>query len=256
MNGRRSIRTLFALVTCLALMTPAAAFGLGTGDDPRPTNDVLSAEEARAKAAEDARFREWLGSRTAVARPGSTRQSQVRPAVVDAPYYYMWTPSHAQERSYWCGPATVQIVADYWGVHASQSAIAGYMGTGPGGTDFSRVDDALRYLTGKSYYYYGPLSTESAFMSHVGYGIVTKHYPMVADVHIHASVWPNYVYDHSGHIIPLEAYDGRYGTIRINDPYNEGSWASGGGATFGHVTYGHQVIWNGVYNHFRRAVVR
>jgi hypothetical protein len=240
-----------ALLMAACLLLPAAAFAAGTGDDPTPTKDVLTRAEAKAKAVQDAKFQEWVARVKA-----SDRAKGAQPAIVDAPYYYMWTPSHAQERTYWCGPATCQVISDWWGPAPSQASIAGLLGTTSSGTDFTKVDETLRLLTGKSYYYYGPLGTESAFMSHVGYGIVTKHYPMATDVHIHASVWPNYNFDHSGHIIPLEAYDGRDGTIRIDDPYNEASWQPGGGSTFGHKTYSHDVIWNGVYNHFRQAVVR
>ncbi len=255
MNVHKKLLAVISLAICAALAAPAAAHANGTGDDPRLTKDTLTLEDAKAKALEDARYEAWLGSKTGRPPARGTSRGRVRPTVVDAPYYYIWTPSHAQERSYWCGPATCQVIDDYWGTMASQLTIANYLGTTTGGTDFSRVDDALRYFTGKSYYYYGPLANESAFMDRVNYGIVSKHYPMATDVKIYGSVWPNYVYDHAGHIIPMEAYDGRYGTIRINDPYNEASWRSGGGSTFGHRTYGNGIIWNGVANHFRRAVI-
>lgn len=179
---------------------------------------------------------------------------EIQPLIVDAPYQYLYTPSHKQERAYWCGPATVQVIDDYLGTHTSQQTYANYMGTTPAGTDFSKVDDALRNYTTSTYYYYGSL-TESRFNTKVKDTLDNHLIPLAADVKIYASVWPNYNYDHSGHIIPLEAFDWRYMTIRINDVYNEADTYSNGGQTYGHKTYGQYVVWNGVYNHFRRAVV-
>jgi hypothetical protein len=74
----------------------------------------------------------------------------------DIPYKYYYTPTHAQERSYWCGPATVQIIDDYWGTPATQTRTRRGSGTTPDGTDFTRVDDAIRYFAGVSYVYTGP----------------------------------------------------------------------------------------------------
>ena len=125
---------------------------------------------------------------------------------------------------------------------------------GASGTDFSKVDDALRYYTGRSYYYYGSL-TESGFNTKVSHSLLNHSMPLAADVKILADVWPNYKVSHLGHIIPLEAFDWRYMTIRINDPYNEADYYSYGGQTFGHMTYSQKVIWSGVVNHFRKAVV-
>lgn len=171
---------------------------------------------------------------------------------LDGPYRYLWTPSHKQERNYWCGPATSQIIDHYFGTYVSQSTYADFMGTSTAGSDFSLMDDCLRHYTGKSYYYYGSL-TDSAFGSRVLDSIMNHGMPVAADVNIIASIWPNYVRDHPGHIVPIEAFDWRYSTLRLNDPFNEGD--TGGGTTFGHTTYDRAVVWNGVYNHFRRAVV-
>ena len=77
--------------------------------------------------------------------------------------------------------------------------------------------------------------------------------PLAADLNIIASIWPNYVRDHPGHIVPIEAFDWRVWKIRLNDVFDESD--TGGGFTFGHITYDRATVWNGVYNHFRRAVV-
>jgi hypothetical protein len=254
-RGFRPRLVLLAAV-CALLVLPSVARAAGTGDAPHPAPDTLTASEANAKAEDQARYEAWARSRDDTASVPGRNANRIAPQIVDGPYYYMWTPSHAQERSYWCGPATCQIVTDYWTTCPSQLTLAQHLGTTTNGTDFTKADDVLREFTGKQYWYYGGISSESSFLSYVGYGITSKHYPIVADVHIHHGVWPYYNFDHDGHIIPLEAYDSRYGTIRINDPYNESYWRVGGGNTFGHTTYSHDVIYNGVSNHFLHAVIR
>lgn len=254
----RTLRArLMMLVTlCALLAAPSVAGAAGTGDAVRPAPDRLTPTEAKTRAEDEARYKDWAGSLTTAAVRPLVRRGSISPQIVDGPYRYIWTPSHAQQRSYWCGPATCQIIADYWGPCPSQLHLAQHLGTTSGGTDFTRVDDVLRAFTGKQYWYYGGIRSESSFLSYVGYGITSKHYPIVADVRIFASVWPYYNFDHAGHIIPLDAYDSRYGTIRINDPYAESAWRAGGGNTYSHTTYSHDVIWNGVANHPLRAVIR
>lgn len=231
-----------ALVFILTVSSAAPVFAAGTGDDPTPTEDVLTPAEAARKAR--------LESKT----PQDGGTGEIGVMVVDAPYKYLYTPSHLQEKNYWCGPATVQVIHDYFGTPQSQQTYANWLGTGTGGTDFSKVDDCLRAYTGRSYYYYGSL-TQTGFNTRVSDSLLNHGYPLAADVNIYASVWPNYNYDHNGHIIPIEAFDWRYMTIRINDVYSEAYYRSGGGNTYGHKTYSQAVVWHGVYNHFRRAVV-
>ena len=233
-----------AIVACVAvaLAIPSFAFGAGTGDDPTPTADILSPHEAAKKA------RLELDEKTP-AKPGG-----VTPMITDAPYRYLYTPSHKQETGYWCGPATCQVIDDYHGAYVSQTTYARAMGTSSAGTDFTRVDDCLRAYTSKPYYYYGGL-TDSGFLSRVSDSILNHTMPLAADLKILASVWPNYNYNHDGHIVPIEGFDWRFGTIRLNDVFNEADYYGGGGSTFGHATYDWPVVWNGVYNHFRRAVV-
>ena len=172
--------------------------------------------------------------------------------MADVPYRYLWTPSHEQERNYWCGPATCQVIDHYFGSYVPQSTYGAFMGTTSNGTDFTKVDDCLRQFTGKAYYFYGAL-TESSFYYRVADSLMNHGMPLAADLNIIASVWPNYLRDHPGHIVPIEAFDWRVWKIRLNDVYDESD--TGGGFTFGHVTYDKATVWNGVYNHFRRAVV-
>jgi len=236
----RSIAVGCALILVLL---PVAAHAAGTGDDPRQTDDV----QTTATLSAEGDYESWVGwSSGASGADGAL--------VIDAPYRYFWTPTHLQERSYWCGPASVQTVDDYWGTAPSQATIAAWLGTTTSGTDFSLVDDALRYFSGRSYVYVGPLASSTAILSRIEYGLDVRGNPMVGDFSVPAT-WPNYVYSHAGHIIPIEAFDWRSSTIRLNDPYEEASWMSGGGRTGGHRTYARNLISSAIYNHWRRAVV-
>lgn len=232
------------LSSVLALVIlPAGAYGAGTGDDPRPTADVPAVAALSAESA----YRAWASGNGGGAAAFS-------PLAIDTPYRYFYTPTHLQERGYWCGPASVKIIDDYWGSTTSQSAIAAWLGTTSAGTDFSLIDDALRYFAGRAYVYVGPIASSTEILSRIEYGLEVRGNPMVGDFSVPAS-WPNYVYAHAGHIIPIEAFDWRNMTIRLNDPYEEAFWMSGGGHTGGHRTYARTLISTAIYNHWRRAVV-
>jgi hypothetical protein len=258
MRHSKRLTMLLTVATCIALLLPAAAHGAGTGDDPRRTKDVLTPAEARVKEREDGKFAAWESSKTATVAASRTNRARAQAVIGGELYEYLYTPSHRQERSYWCGPASSQILVDYWGPSVTQSTLAAYMGTTTDGTDFSKVDDCLRHFTGRSYYYYGGVTTFAAFMDQVEYGIGVKYYPMVADVTIDGSWWPYYVYDHAGHILPIEAFDERITPyhVRVNDPYDEAYWHSGGGTTYGHTTYDAYFVQGGVAAHWRHAVIR
>lgn len=191
------------------------------------------------------------------ARPADVRAATSGASVqaLDADYYYVWTPSHKQERNYWCGPATVQVIDDYWGASVSQQTYANYMGTTTDGTDFSRVDNAIRYYTGQSgYNYYGGLDT-GALSGKIYHSLFVHHSPMAVDVTIDEAVWPIYEHNHAGHIIPVDGFSWVYNTVRVNDVYNEADHHADGGATYGHHTYPFSVIADGISSHWRHAVV-
>jgi hypothetical protein len=236
-----------ALIACL-LSSATAAFAAGTGDDPTPSADVLGPSESIRKA------RLEQDSPSPDATSPMIPSGGITPLALDAPFRYLSTPSHKQETGYWCGPATCQVIDDFHGAYVSQATYAKAMGTARSGTDFSKLDDCLRKYTGKPYYYYGGL-TESGFNGKVADSILNHTMPLAADVKIIASVWPNYNYNHDGHILPVEGFDWRYDRVRLNDVFNEADYYSAGGPTYGHITYARTVVWNGVYNHFRRAVV-
>ena len=55
---------------------------------------------------------------------GAGRQVTITPTATDA-YDIPGVPYHKQNTSYWCGPAALEMVFDYWGEDISQSEIAG-----------------------------------------------------------------------------------------------------------------------------------
>ncbi|MBC7265377.1 MAG: C39 family peptidase [Anaerosomatales bacterium] len=237
-------RTLIAATVVAALVAqPALAFA-DTGDGRTDTKNVISAADAQIEQ----HYQAWLR------RAGGKTASAFQPTAVDAPFRYFYTPSHRQEKNYYCGPATVQIIADYWGECPSQDAIAKWLGTDVNkATDFSLVDDALRYFTKRPYTYVTCRSLSDVY-NRICYGMLVRGNPEATDVRIDADVWPNYVYDHLGHIIPLEAFDWRNYTVRVNDPYDE-RYYRGGGDTYGHKTYQRSVVAAGIMAHPRHAIV-
>ncbi len=240
--------TITAAALALALLAqPAAALAAGTGDDPTPTHDVQTAQNVRVERD----FQAWLRAQ----RLTTKGTLAAHPTIIDAPHISFYTPTHYQEKSYYCGVATVQMIDDYWGACASQSAIAKYLGADSDGVEFSRVDNAINYFAGENYVYYGPCSSTSDFYYRVAYGLETRRHPMAIDMKIDADAMNYYIYDHDGHITVLEAFDWRYGTVRLNDPYDEQDWRPGGGATGGHRTYPASQIASAVMHHFRKAVV-
>lgn len=245
----RITHAITTIAVALAMLThPAAAIAAGTGDDPRPTRDVPTANNARVE--QD--YQAWLRRQGG----GAKGTLASKPTVIDAPYKYFYTPTHMQETNYYCGPATVQIIDDYWGAGATQTTIAKYLGTyTTHATDFSLVDNAINYFAGQNYVYYGPCATTSDFNYRVAYGLGTRLHPMATDMKIDGRDMDFYEYDHAGHIVPIEAFDWRYMKIRLNDPYDEHEWKSGGGYTGGHTTYPAYQIAKAVMNHFRKAVV-
>lgn len=229
------------------LLHPAAAIAAGTGDDPRPTRDVPTANNARVE--QD--YQAWLRRQGG----GAKGTLAAKPTAIDGSYFYFYTPTHYQAYPYYCGPATVQTIDDYWGTPSAQATIAKYLGTTTAGTDFSKVDNAINYYAGQDYVYYGPCTTYTNFVNRVTYGLATRRHPMMIDMNVDGSEMDYYVYDHRGHIVPLEAFDWRYGTVRLNDPYDEQDWRDNGGATGAHRTYPYKQIAAAVLRHFRQAVV-
>jgi hypothetical protein len=260
------------LCAVLTIFISGTAWAAGTGDNPKFVPDVLSAKELANRAEADAAYSRWLiANRTLLAAINSDSASSsaaqsiqdalrapkivlTAPASVIDPLavptgVFINTPSHQQERPYWCGPATVQVIHDWWGTPVSQQTYATHMGATPAGTIFSRVDDELRYRTGKAYYL-RTLTSSTDFYSRVTYTLGTNFWPFPIDGHIMGGE-VGYNLEHSGHIIPIEGYDWRYTlkTMDKNDVYNEQSNHQGGAYTYGHNTYNRTEFYSVVSRH-------
>jgi len=254
-----------ALLAALTLF-PALARADGTGVALNAPV-VSAADEGRDQAAAEGAYQTWLAGHVARPKRG-----------IGVPFYYLVTPSHRQQTGYYCGPATAEIIDDFWGdtVHAipdteynRQHIYAEFSVDGvalcpsSSGTNYSLLDNCLRSYTGKQYYYYGGVRTASGFFNRVQYGLYVKHYPESLLVHIDPADhpdWSPYVYVHLGHIVVAEAFDWHvatdgHRTMRLNDPYSEADAISGGGDTYGHHVYHRMVLWWGVSETASRAMV-
>jgi hypothetical protein len=265
-----------ATVCALAAVALAAVLGAGTAlaagsakaatpgpqlpptfkgpiDPMHPYFDWLPPEEAAEKAAEEAEFEAWRARQAASPLTSGT----IITGAIGVPFYYTTTPSHKQINNYYCGPASVQIIDDYWGNYATQATYAAHMGVTREGTNFTVVDDALRHYTGVDYRYHASMSGYDDVYENVRYGLQGKHRPLVCDVAIDGRVWDYYELKHAGHIIPIEAFDWRLKPlmIRLNDPYNEADYHQDGGQTFGHKTYPREQIAHGVMNSMRPDLI-
>jgi hypothetical protein len=221
----------------LAIFCPIAlAADYPTGDLAGEPANVTTSQERSEAAAFDA----WA----ATARL-STR--------ADAPYAYLGTSYCPQQRSYWCGPAAVQTALSYFFGPPTQASIAARLGTTLGGTAMSRVDDVLRFFTGRSYTYHN-VTSAGDFNARVQYSLNTARRPVIVDVRIQAP-WGPYRYDHAGHIICLDGFNWGPATIRVNDSYDEHVWQSGGGGTGGQTNYDRGLLYKGVQGHSGHPIV-
>jgi hypothetical protein len=249
------VLTLIAGSIVLGPSGVAHADGTGVNLTSSPPPPALS--EVRAKAAEETKYQAWL----------SGQAQTITPNIIDAPHYYLPTPSHKQSKTYYCGPATCQIIDDYWHTPQTQDTYAAKYGmcTTTAGTVYSLMDDVLRYYTGKNYQYYdyNSVTSASSVYSRTEYALNSKHYPLSYLVTVDGAMWPNYVYDHAGHIICGEGFDWRYDTISINDPYPENDSpppngvgrGSTGGDTYGHHAYSKNIIANGVLGLWQHGMI-
>ena len=227
-------RFIAVLALCAVLVSAVPGIALAV-DDPdlvadRPTADTV---------AEDFAFAQWAGS-------GG-------PTIIAEANRYLSTLYCPQERAYWCGPAAVQTALTSFGLKPSQTTIAGRLGTTSGGTSMTLVDDVLRAYTGRRYAYRSATSAGD-FYDHVLYSIASQGRPLIVDVRIRAG-WGPYRKDHAGHIIAMDGMDWRFGTVRVNDSYDEHEWQPGGGYTGGHTTYTRALMWSALALHPGHPIV-
>jgi len=246
------------IVGSIVLAASGVALADGTGVNLTSTPPPLTASEARALAVEEAKYQAWLAGEA----------QTIVPTIIDAPHYYLSTPSHKQSKTYYCGPATCQIIDDYWHAPQTQATYAAKYGmcTTTAGTNFYLMDDVLRFYTGKSsykYYDYNSVTSATQVYSRTEYALNSKHFPLAYLVTVDGSTWSNYIYDHAGHIVCGEGFDWRYDHISINDPYPENDppppdgvgRGPTGGDTYGHHTYARVTIANGVLGLYTHGMI-
>jgi hypothetical protein len=148
-----------------------------------------------------------------------------------------------QERSYWCGPATMQAID--WADDAtldSQTLWANLLGTTTAGTGIqamvSRVNaDTTWDSRGSGSYVVlsvSPTNTAAWFMSLHHGNIGTYGIPIVEHVQLLKQYFPYVSHDHGGHYQSGRGYDDTSGTIAIFDPYNEADFEAAGSVTYGY----------------------
>lgn len=123
-----------------------------------------------------------------------------------------------QERDYWCGPATVQIVAKYLTGHPSnQSDYANWLGTTNQGTDFSRVANYLINNVNRAYVLGSSDIGLNAWAERV-YSSLRSNLPVVLDIRVNEKDEQGGLpYRTDGHIIPIKYIDSNY--IMFADPH-------------------------------------
>lgn len=131
---------------------------------------------------------------------------------------YCNVPVHKQETYYYCGPATVKQLDDYFnGNRYTQKQIAGYLGTTKQGTDFSRVKQFLRDYVKSGY----NIDSIGSFDNwhRIVVNSINNNRPAVLD--INAEGIEGMGYNSSGHILNVSGY--RFGSVpnvvQVSDPH-------------------------------------
>lgn len=148
-------------------------------------------------------------------------------------------PYKAQETSYWCGPASSQMVNWYFGTQSSQASIASQEGTSPnGGTYVYRIAQFFNDppLTGGASlpswwkWEYVQVSSQSDFETKVRWSVGDYSAPQVWHLKTYPSSTyhlPGYVSNY-GHYVCGRGYDYSASThyVKYQDPW----YGTGGGA--------------------------
>lgn len=143
-------------------------------------------------------------------------------------------PLYQQEKTYYCGPATIQMVLDYFNITKSQNEIAEVVHTDSTGTMVYRMRDGLNELGFVKYEYVA--TDEIAFGTGLMYSI-NNNVPVIC--HVKTGTLPNYADGKdTGHYVVADGYMWAQGSsaggtslVYYNDPhYNDkyfGSYSCG-----------------------------
>ena len=163
------------------------------------------------------------GERRAAATSAASAQAHEIPNV----------PYHEQQESYWCGPASLEMVFDYWGEDIPQAEIAAVSNASPGygvyanelarAAHFSSASTAIQNpslsgYTSRSQGYGMADASWSDGSSMYSYrfsdlkNMVAHDYPVLVLTDYNDGL-------NSGHFRVVKGYDDRLGTFSVHDPW-------------------------------------
>ncbi|NCO28092.1 MAG: hypothetical protein COS15_03940 [Caldiserica bacterium CG02_land_8_20_14_3_00_36_38] len=233
------------------------------GSQPFPS---LTAEEERLEEEKLQRYREWLSKQPKIDiknfdMPISNDDSSKEPSILSITEYGSLTIYYrVQETSYYCGPATAQVILNYdWGMIGSsnyytQSYLANYMGTNStDGTYVYRLKNALNELKNPNknptaYWIYTLLPSNETDAANYLYTYLQNditYNTTKQALAFHTNTYPKYGYD---------AWGERYGLIGYYNPSNSYEYHSTGHYVtgYGYVLYSdgrHRVKYADSWNH-------
>lgn len=198
--------------------------------------------QARLTAELDEMQTAWDGRAKARSlRTGAPSSGYSTQATPPAAYYLMYGYATTQDRSFWCGPATMQSID--WGddkVRDAQTAVARSLGTTTSGTAITAIVKqtnvgtnwdlaAGTYITqGVSTWTWQKFFT--IHQTHLGDGTPG---PIIEHPQLLKRYFPYLRYDHSGHFQVGRGYAKSNSTISIFEVFNERRWNSSGYNTSG-----------------------
>jgi hypothetical protein len=238
MNIMKKIILSFLSISFVLMLITVDTHAAGTGDNQAFTKDIMTSDQIKALKEKE-----------------NKEQNLISPFSLPEGYYKtIAVPSFEQEKSYWCGPATVKQVLHYInGKSSSQSTIASGLGTTKDGTDFSVVDNYLNTKQSKNVYVYVSNLSYDTWINH----IITDlniNVPVLLDLTIKPTYMPLYTRNIAGHILNVSGLNTKTSTaakIRLTDPFDEGNR----GVTLGNVWHPLSGVYNANMAHFRKAMI-
>ncbi|TDQ41162.1 C39 family peptidase [Aureibacillus halotolerans] len=230
----------------------STAFAAGTGDDPRPIEDVPTPEQIEASKEQSKFLNGVIDDLPSEDTEGILKAMDLGEKEI------LSVRGFEQETSYWCGPATVKQVLHYLnGSSDSQSDYADELGTTRDGTVFSIVDNILNdNQNERTYRYYEYEEDDYLAWQIFMIKSVDRGIPAVLDLKISPRTLPNYESTVAGHILNTSGYDAQGDLrddprIRLTDPFDQGNR----GRTIGNRWYDMDSIFEANQDHFRGAVI-
>jgi len=133
---------------------------------------------------------------------------------------------YQQTQSNYCVPATLKSMVQYiTGSSDSQTTIATAVGTGPGGTDPTKLAPYLNSKQSQVYYIYSASPSQTTMVNDLYYDIVTMESP--GSIGIVNTTGANWHYSTDGHSLVVNAIYDDKSKIQIADPLGgtQAGWA-------------------------------